>query len=266
MNMNDTPRRRFCESDLAKRMVMYTDTVGGEQTCRDDLWAVTTEELNGVHAELTHLRSESRDTDSYVSELIKNLWKIVGGMEAHEPGTNIVNELWGLKNRAEEAERIAHDAKVEFESISRQLAAVLVERDHSDALREQAEADSGRAQMEAKKALEDYAIMYVNDTAELRKQRDQSKADRTQLIQKARSIIKQAGARIIHYMRKYDAAEAEIDRLNNNQLMELKLAKQALESAKNCLNSIAVSPTVEGYVDSTKMVIELALRGISEAK
>lgn len=38
--------QRICISPLATRPVLYTDTVGGNQTCRDDLWAVTTEELN----------------------------------------------------------------------------------------------------------------------------------------------------------------------------------------------------------------------------
>lgn len=37
-----------CHSKLATRPILYTDTVGGKQTLRDDLWAVTTEELNEI--------------------------------------------------------------------------------------------------------------------------------------------------------------------------------------------------------------------------
>lgn len=41
-----TPRTDVCISELAMRPILYTDTVNGIQTCRDDMWAVTTEELN----------------------------------------------------------------------------------------------------------------------------------------------------------------------------------------------------------------------------
>jgi len=37
-----------CSSVLATRPILYTDTVGNEQVCRDDLWAVTTDELNAL--------------------------------------------------------------------------------------------------------------------------------------------------------------------------------------------------------------------------
>lgn len=40
---------KVCVHPLATRPVLYTDTVGGNQTCRDDLWAVTTDELNALH-------------------------------------------------------------------------------------------------------------------------------------------------------------------------------------------------------------------------
>jgi len=38
----------MCWSALARRPILYTDTVGGQQTCRDDLWAVATAELNAA--------------------------------------------------------------------------------------------------------------------------------------------------------------------------------------------------------------------------
>lgn len=37
-----------CQHPLATRPILYTDTVGGKQTLRDDLWAVSTEELNSL--------------------------------------------------------------------------------------------------------------------------------------------------------------------------------------------------------------------------
>lgn len=45
---NEYEAPRTCISPLATRPVLYTDTVGGNQTCRDDLWAVTTDELNAL--------------------------------------------------------------------------------------------------------------------------------------------------------------------------------------------------------------------------
>lgn len=41
---------KACRHPLATRPILYTDTVGGKQTMRDDLWAVTTEELNALLA------------------------------------------------------------------------------------------------------------------------------------------------------------------------------------------------------------------------
>lgn len=41
---------KTCISPLAIRRVLYTDTInGGNQAMRDDLWAVSTDELNGLH-------------------------------------------------------------------------------------------------------------------------------------------------------------------------------------------------------------------------
>jgi cell division protein FtsB len=41
---------KTCISPLATRPILYTDTIkGGQQALRDDLWAVTTEELNELH-------------------------------------------------------------------------------------------------------------------------------------------------------------------------------------------------------------------------
>lgn len=42
-----------CISKFAKRPLLYTDALGGEQTCRDDLWVLTTEELNSIAVTLS---------------------------------------------------------------------------------------------------------------------------------------------------------------------------------------------------------------------
>jgi hypothetical protein len=46
----EMPQKGVCISQLATRPIMYTDTInGGQQAMRDDLWAVTTAELNALH-------------------------------------------------------------------------------------------------------------------------------------------------------------------------------------------------------------------------
>jgi len=44
----ESREQKVCIHPLATRPVLYTDTVGGNQACRDDLWAVTTDELNDL--------------------------------------------------------------------------------------------------------------------------------------------------------------------------------------------------------------------------
>lgn len=51
-NDKRTVEMKKCESGLAKSAILYTDTVGGKQTLRDDLWAVSTEELNAIEERL----------------------------------------------------------------------------------------------------------------------------------------------------------------------------------------------------------------------
>ena len=41
-----------------KRPIYYTDTINGKQTCRDDLWAITTEELRAIESRLATERSD----------------------------------------------------------------------------------------------------------------------------------------------------------------------------------------------------------------
>lgn len=40
-----------CNSPLARRPILYNDSVGGLEAHRDDLWAVTTKELNALEQE-----------------------------------------------------------------------------------------------------------------------------------------------------------------------------------------------------------------------
>ena len=41
-------RQRIMHAKIPARPILYTDEVGGKQTLRDDLWAVTTAELNAL--------------------------------------------------------------------------------------------------------------------------------------------------------------------------------------------------------------------------
>ena len=50
-----------CQSPLATRPLLYTDTLGGKQTMRDDLWAVTTAELNEQERVIASLRAERNE-------------------------------------------------------------------------------------------------------------------------------------------------------------------------------------------------------------
>lgn len=54
-------KNTVCYSPLATRPILYTDTIKGEQTLRDDLWAVTTEELNEV--EVLRVRREQAEKE-----------------------------------------------------------------------------------------------------------------------------------------------------------------------------------------------------------
>lgn len=49
--------------DLVKRLetmpILYTDSIKGQQTCRDDLWAITTEDIKAVRDALSRSRGEA---------------------------------------------------------------------------------------------------------------------------------------------------------------------------------------------------------------
>ncbi|MCB4358477.1 hypothetical protein [Quatrionicoccus australiensis] len=50
-------RKYRCHNEYAKRPILYTDGVDGEQCCRDDLWAVSTAELSAMTDQLTATRT-----------------------------------------------------------------------------------------------------------------------------------------------------------------------------------------------------------------
>ena len=43
---------------IKARMILYNDTIEGEECHRDDIWAVTTQELNEMHDKETILKSD----------------------------------------------------------------------------------------------------------------------------------------------------------------------------------------------------------------
>ncbi len=48
--------------------ILYTDYVGGKQTFRDDLWALSTSELSLMHEELTRLRAQLAERDAMLAD------------------------------------------------------------------------------------------------------------------------------------------------------------------------------------------------------
>lgn len=60
----------ICKSELATRPVSYSDVVQGEQVARDDMWMVSTTELNQLHddAMTLALRLMGEDEDTFAPE------------------------------------------------------------------------------------------------------------------------------------------------------------------------------------------------------
>ena len=83
---NEFLEKRFrAHSQYAKRPILYTDGVNGEQCCRDDLWAVSTAELNQQAEELAVLEKAYRRA----AEVCENL-------AVHEANTPYMQGyLWG---------------------------------------------------------------------------------------------------------------------------------------------------------------------------
>jgi hypothetical protein len=85
------------------RPILYTDTVQGEQVCCDNLWAITTEELNALTALRTSLEKAEK-----VVEISK---QILPHLERHAP-TAYLDLLYSLR---------------EWEAVARALCAYLKE-------------------------------------------------------------------------------------------------------------------------------------------
>ena len=65
-------RKRRCHSKYAKRPILYTDGVNGEQCCRDDLWAISTEELNEQAEQFTDMTRQKEEAEWEVDN-----WKTI---------------------------------------------------------------------------------------------------------------------------------------------------------------------------------------------
>lgn len=58
-----------CISPLATRPLLYSDTLRGETTFRDDLWAVSTEELNAQERENAALRKRVEELEAALNKI-----------------------------------------------------------------------------------------------------------------------------------------------------------------------------------------------------
>jgi hypothetical protein len=56
------------------RPLLYTDTIGGEQVLRDDMWALTTEELNAIDAEIIQYKTAAEEDLIRIGELRSQLY------------------------------------------------------------------------------------------------------------------------------------------------------------------------------------------------
>lgn len=61
-------KEKVCHSKLSTRPLLYTDTIRGEQICRDDMWAVTTDELNELNSPSPQPEDWAGEFDKVVEE------------------------------------------------------------------------------------------------------------------------------------------------------------------------------------------------------
>ena len=66
----------ICESMLAKRPILYTDTIEGKQCLCDDMWAVTTLELNENHAFIAQYAGDLQKAEAELKFLRKAIQDI----------------------------------------------------------------------------------------------------------------------------------------------------------------------------------------------
>lgn len=102
-------RWRVMHYPIEARPILYTDEVGGRQTMRDDLWAVTTAELNQCHAAEQRL-ARLRPLVRWAFGVWDWLWGSKG-MDGEDG--------WDLAERAEKcglAARVKYDPEVHGET------------------------------------------------------------------------------------------------------------------------------------------------------
>ena len=56
------------------RPLLSTDTIGGDQILRDDMWALTTEELNAIGAEIIQYKTAAEEDLIRIGELRRQLY------------------------------------------------------------------------------------------------------------------------------------------------------------------------------------------------
>lgn len=106
-------RDGLCRHPLATRPIFYTDSIGGKQTFRDDLWAVTTTELNALISECRTLREriEALKGERVPSTYSERDWTLIdigaAGMrtmvlellDTAPLSERPLNEVWAVQNK-----------------------------------------------------------------------------------------------------------------------------------------------------------------------
>jgi len=105
-------------STVPVRVLLYTDSIGGEQVLRDDMWAVTTADLNESHEATAALRAELAAEREKVARLERTVemlreagLRLIGAVEAcavSESGGPPVN--WAAVFASQDAMRDALSA------------------------------------------------------------------------------------------------------------------------------------------------------------
>lgn len=72
-------RTRSCHSPYSKRPILYTDTVNGEQCCVDNLWAVSTQELNESVEKIAELHAKVARLERQLEPLTEDECVHLGG-------------------------------------------------------------------------------------------------------------------------------------------------------------------------------------------
>lgn len=90
----------ICEHELATRAIFYTDTVEGKQALRDDLWAVSTEELNKEAAIRTELLAALNAVQGVIAAKGAEL---DGGADYHAVAADLMTRMAHMSHRIGDA-------------------------------------------------------------------------------------------------------------------------------------------------------------------